>query len=183
MQFSRIKQAGLTTLELIVTIAIAGIIIGLAIPSFDSFTANSKVAAANNSLVFSLQLARSEAVERLLPTGLCVSANPDIEEAVCAPGAGYESGWIVYVDANGNGVRDSGGVEEIINRNSALSGAFRVTADTAFEDQIYFNDSGNSVNVAGIPLSGVIEIDYADGSQVRELTVSANGRVSTKTAP
>jgi len=163
-----------------VTIAIVATLLVIALPSFDSIISSNRIAAANNALVFSLQQARSEAIERLQPTAVCVSSNSHIEDAVCDADASYTSGWIAYVDVNGNGVRDTGAVEEIFSRMEPLSGAITVTPAAIFASQIYFNDSGGSTNTAGIPLSGVIEIKYGDGVQLRELTVSANGRVSTK---
>jgi len=173
------NERGFSLIELLVVLVIAGILLGVGLPSFKDFLATSKMADTNNALVHSIQLARSTAVERLEATGVCVSDAPMIDDASCAVGSNYNNGWLVYVDSDGDGVRDL--AEDILERVDAPGPAFTFEPTTTFENQIYFNDSGASINVAGVPISGTIEIDYGDGTQVRVISVSANGRVSTKT--
>ena len=170
---------GFSLIELMVTLAIAGILLAVGLPSFKDFMASSEMSATNNKLVYSVQMARSTALERLVATGVCASSNPMADDATCDAAADYNEGWIVYADDNGNGVRNNN--EEIVDRSDAPGTVFTFTPDAVFESQIYFNDSGNSINVAGVPVSGIIEVDYGNGIQERVITVSANGRVSTKT--
>lgn len=179
-RYSNVKR-GFSLIELVVVLAIAGILVAVGLPSFSDFLAKSKMAETNNLLVHSIQLARSTSVERLEPTGVCVSDSPMIDDAACTIGSSYKNGWLVYVDSDGDGLR--GAAEDILERVDAPGPAFTFTPSNTLENQIYFNDSGSSVNVAGIPISGSIGIDYAAGKQVREITVSANGRVTTKTLP
>jgi len=173
------NKSGFSLIELVVTLAIAGILLGVGLPSFKDFLAASKMAETNNALVHSIQLARSTSVERLEPTGVCVSDAPMIDDAVCSIGSNYNNGWLVYVDSDGDGFR--GIAEDILERVDAPGAAFTFAPSTMFENQIYFNDSGASVTVAGVPISGTIGIDYADGIQKRQISVSANGRVATET--
>ena len=178
MHLNLSKQHGFTLIELMVTIAIGGILLAVGIPSFQDFIAKSKVAETNNALVHSLQLARSASMERLEATGVCVSNDPMADDATCSKGASYNKGWLVYVDTDGNGER--GNNEDILDRGKAPGASFTFTPSAAFEEQIYFNDSGASTNVAGVPISGTIGLDYSDGLELRLITVSANGRVSTE---
>lgn len=173
------NKRGFSLIELMVTLAIGGILLAVGLPSFKDFIANSEMAATNNALVYSVQVARSTALERLVPTGVCISSNPMDDDASCDPSADYNQGWIVYADDDGNGVRGNG--EDIVNRKDAPGAAYLFSPTNVFADQIYFNDSGNSINVAGVPVSGTIDIDYGDGIQKRRISVSANGRVSTET--
>jgi len=172
---------GFTLIELMVTIAIGGVLLAVGLPSFQDFMANSRMAATNNSLVYSIQLARSTSMERLAPAGVCASSTPMADAATCDAGVGFESGWIVYGDDNSNGSRDAN--EEVMERVEAAGGAFTFTASDAIDDQIYFNDSGNSISTAGIPVFGTIDIVYGDNIEARQITVSANGRVSTEELP
>ncbi len=173
------NKRGFSLIELMVVLAVAGVLLGIGLPSFKDFLANSKMAETNNMLVHSIQLARSTSVERLESTGVCVSDAPMVDDAVCAIGSSYNKGWLVYVDSDGDGLR--GVAEDIIERVDAPGPAFTFAPTNTFENQIYFNDSGASTTVAGIPISGSIGVDYADGLQVRLITISANGRVTTET--
>jgi len=172
-------ERGFSMVELMVTLVIAGVLLGVGLPSFKDFLANSRIAETNNALVHSLHLARSTSVERLESVGLCVSDAPMLDDASCAIGSNYNNGWFVYVDANKDGLRSA--AEDILERVDAPGPAFAFAPSTQFENQIYFNDSGASITVAGQPISGDIRIDYADGMKVRLVSVSANGRVSSKT--
>ncbi len=164
-------------IELLVALAIGGILLSLALPSFKTFLGNNEIATTTNDFVYSLQTARSEAIKRSQNSGLCASSSPLAAAASCDVGAAYTDGWIVYVDDNNNSLRDL--AEDVIHRAEPRSGAFAFTPDAVFALQVYFDASGNSVNGAGIPLSGQINVDFAGGSEVRNINVSANGRIFT----
>lgn len=173
-----LQKNGFSLLELMIALGIASILLGLAVPSFQSFVGNSEMSATNNRFVYSLQTARSEAIKRSAPVGLCPSADPLADEPVCG-GASYANGWIVFVDSDLNGVRNA--TDEVVWQSEAASPAFTFTADNVFADRIYFNDSGTSMNPAGIPLSGSVRINYKGGNAIRDVSVAANGRITTDT--
>ena len=57
-------QRGLTLVELMVTIALLSLLLGLAMPSFGLWTRNAKVRTVSDSLITGVRLAQSEAVRR-----------------------------------------------------------------------------------------------------------------------
>ncbi len=177
MRSAKLTQAGFTLIELLVTLTIAAIVIGIGMPSFGTFMEQAKISTTTNDYVFSLHKARSEAVKRVTGAGLCASANSMAAGAMCTSGASYRDGWIVYADENANKQMDAG--EEVLHRIEARTGGFVFTPAAVFADQIYFNDSGNSVNVADVPISGAISISYGN-SDTRDVVVSANGRVTVE---
>lgn len=83
------RISGFTLVELVVTISIAGILLGLAVPSFKSIVTGYKLTAYANKLVSSLCFARSEAVKR----GVQISIRKKSATTMV-----WESGWDVFVD-------------------------------------------------------------------------------------
>jgi len=108
------KQTGFTLIELMFTIVVLAVLLGIGVPNFRDFVRNSRLTAAANDLLADVNLARSEAVKRRVPVTLCKSANG----TDCAAAAAAFTGWIVFVDdANplvdssddGNGVVNASG--------------------------------------------------------------------------
>lgn len=86
------KSRGFTFLELLVTIAIAAILVAVALPSFRGTIQRHRLRSAADNLQAAIDYARAEAVLRASYVSLCASA----DSATCSGAATYETGWIVY---------------------------------------------------------------------------------------
>jgi type IV fimbrial biogenesis protein FimT len=98
-------QYGFTLWELLITLLVAGILIGIGVPNVMEFQRNGNMTAAANQLLTGAIMARTEAVKRQSPVGLCLSANPTDPVPVCAPNAVADAstlGFVVWVDENNN---------------------------------------------------------------------------------
>ncbi len=95
-------QRGFTLWELLTTLAVAGVLLGVGVPNLMEFQRNNAMVSASNEMITGLYLARTEAVKRQVPITLCGSANPIAPAPVC--GFGGNGGFVVFVDENGNGV-------------------------------------------------------------------------------
>jgi type IV fimbrial biogenesis protein FimT len=93
-----LSSKGFTLVELIITVAIAAIILGIAVPSFQVFTANNRVTSANNSIVQGLNLARFTAVTSNEDIAICGST----DTSTCSD---WNTGWLVYNDADDATIR------------------------------------------------------------------------------
>lgn len=85
---------GFTLIELLVTLAVAAILLGIAMPAFSSFVQNSRLSTEANTLVYDMNLARSEAVKLDATVEVCASA----DHATCNS-MSWTDGWIVLCTA------------------------------------------------------------------------------------
>lgn len=114
-------KRGFTLIELIVTIAIAAILLTIAIPNFRTFSMNNRMATQANDLITALNLARSEAVKRSANVTVCASSN-----STSCTGT-WAQGWIVQHAAD-TPIR----VQQALSGNSTLSGGAEVAASVTF---------------------------------------------------
>jgi type IV fimbrial biogenesis protein FimT len=131
------QHRGFSLLELMVTLVVGGIVLGVGVPSFIEFRDNNTMIAQANDLVTGLYLARAEAVKRQVPITLCASADAMTPSPTC--GLGADNGYIVFVDdadplvdagTDGNAVVDDG--ELILMQHSAPGGSIDLFADSSY---------------------------------------------------
>jgi type IV fimbrial biogenesis protein FimT len=99
------KQGGFTIVELMFTVLVLAVLLGLGIPNFRDFLLNSRMSAQANDLLSGINLARSEAVKRRDAVTLCVGT----AAAGCTSGQ-FADGWIVFADEDADGTPDGGPV-------------------------------------------------------------------------
>ena len=98
-------HAGFSLTELLLTIALLGVVTGFAVPSFRTLQLDAARARQVNQFVQAIHLARSEAMKRNGIVSLC----PSQDALTCAaPGTDWDAGWIVFanLDRDSPAVRD-----------------------------------------------------------------------------
>lgn len=99
------RNSGFTLMELMVTLALAAVILSIGAPSFNEFRRNNRLTGVGNEFLGAVQTARTEAIKRQVPVAVCPSGNPTDAAATCT--AGPFSGWIVFVDTDNDCDRDA----------------------------------------------------------------------------
>lgn len=89
---------GFSLVELMITLLVAALVLGVGIPTLREFIATNQMAAAVNNFVSSVHAARSEAVKRRTNATLCASADWNNANPTCAPAGKISDGWIVFID-------------------------------------------------------------------------------------
>jgi type IV fimbrial biogenesis protein FimT len=166
---------GFTLIELMVTITVAGILMGIAVPAFSTFLKNDRDAGQANSLVSSFNYARSEAVKRASSNGITVC--PSSDGLNCDPAAvSWVEGWIVkYIDP-ANAAND-----QVLQTVPALNGTNTVTPVVGPPTGLTYQSSG----LTNAPAPGlVIRIcDVRGAAFARQVEVLSTGRVAASQTP
>jgi type IV fimbrial biogenesis protein FimT len=136
MSYSVAPARGFTILELMITIAVAGVLAAVAIPNMRDFIRNGRLTAVANDLQRSAQIARSEAIKRQRNVVVCASDDPSSATPACSYDA--FSGWIVFQDTNSNWQFDED--ELVIERHDLVHESLTVIND---------NDAIMSYSAAG----------------------------------
>ncbi|MFZ0467608.1 MAG: GspH/FimT family pseudopilin [Thiogranum sp.] len=159
------RENGFTLIELMVTLAIAGILLTVAIPSFNTTIKNNRIVTDANRLVSTIGLARSEAVKLGRTATVCVSA----DQATCTGETDWTLGWMVWVDANGNAALDAGEERGFVDAFPGNSVTF-----TSAASQIQFTSQGAATAAVTLDLC-----DDRAGETGRRINVSNTGRAAT----
>lgn len=124
---------GFTLIELMVTLAIATILLTIAVPNFVVFVQNNRLTSQANDLVTALNYARSEAIKGGAPVTVCGRAS----NTACGGATTWDAGYLVYADTNRNGAPDAG---EILQVRQQLEGGNSLRAGAS--TQITYQSSG-----------------------------------------
>jgi type IV fimbrial biogenesis protein FimT len=168
------RLRGVTLIELMITLAVAIVLLAIGIPAFQSIQANSRAAAQANALVTALNLARSEAVGRGSPVAVCARLN----DATCATTVNWLNGSLVFADP----VRDgTPAADELVKAFGPLRGQPFITVSPSSVALIRFESGGaRSSNPLSTRVKFQLDQAQTTGGQVRCICVSLNGQIKTE---
>lgn len=175
------KGDGFTLIELMVTIAIAAIVLTMGVPSFLSLIQNNRMITVTNDFVTDLNLARSEAIKRSSRVTLCKSA----DGATCIQEGDWSQGWIVFTDPNDNGDFDGADAGETLLRvHEALSDAQgTLMGNGEIDDYISYVGTGFTRTTTGAFQNGTLILcDDRGFDSGRAIVLNNTGRPATMLA-
>ena len=163
-------QAGFTLIELIVTLAIAAIVLTQGIPSFWTTIQNNKISTTTNDLVGDINLARSEAISRGVTVTLCRSDNPQAG-ASCGNAGAWNTGWLIYADDDNSGDFDPAN-DTLIRIGQPVSNTITLSSSAGVTGISYSsNGLTSSAATAVFAFCDSRGVDYGN-----ELRVNTTGR-------
>lgn len=160
---------GFTAIELLVTIAIAAILVSLALPDLRVFIQNNRLKTEASELYAALNFARTEAKANAAQVSLCVSSN----QTSCT-GATWNLGWLVWVDSNGNDAVNAG--ERILRARAAPDNGIVVTGSATI---IRFFADGTSSAPGGGFIFSVCD-DTRTGEKGRTIRIRTIGQTHSE---
>lgn len=115
------REGGFTLVELLIVMALTGILIAVGLPRLNQFSASRAMTSHIGLLASAMRVARSEAIKLGTRVSICPSLDPEsIGGPVCSGGANdWASGWIMFSDLGVVGTID--GNDRVIQVQGPLS--------------------------------------------------------------
>ncbi|MBL8268257.1 GspH/FimT family pseudopilin [Steroidobacter sp.] len=172
MQPTHTRAAGFTIIELMITVAVASILLAIGVPAFNDIIRNSRIATQTNTLVGALNYARGESAVRGMPISICAANN---DRTGCQSGAtSWVNGWVIFTDRSGTaGVVDAPGDEVLQTGLGPV--AFTITTTANF---VRFG-VGTTPSTARVLTVTPIDTNACATTGRRLVDVSLTGRITT----
>lgn len=177
------RSLGFSLLELMVTLAVAGVLTVIAIPALTTFVQDNAIASGTNQFLAAVNFARNTAITTHQPVVLCWSTSTATTPACNNTGAdGYEDGWVIFTDPDGNGASAGGDVlrrgalEKVAN--VTLRGSANVANHIRFSSLgalVAFDTSNNGGQIVVCDQRGWKD----SGAHAQVIDLATSGRVKS----
>ena len=174
------RGRGLTLIELLVALAIVGVLLSSSLPNWGAVLAERALRDRADALMQALMQARSEAIKRGTRVDVCPAAGD-----ACADGpAAWEAGWIVFADPDRDGGRDA--ADAVIARERAAPPGITIRGNRPVSDYVSYTSLGQARRIDGALQMGTFTV-CRPGRVARKVILASSGRVriadSTETCP
>lgn len=159
------RVPGFSLVELLVVIAVAAVLLGIAVSDLRSMIRHQQLKAALSDLFGAIDLTRSQAITR----GMRVYLAPS--------GDGWRSGWTVFVDKDGDGTPGEG--DELITTHGPVAEGIVITSgftSPRTPDYIAYNAGGRSCSHASSMAARWGTLSMTLDGQTRRIKINMLGR-------
>ncbi|MHB0807439.1 GspH/FimT family pseudopilin [Stutzerimonas nitrititolerans] len=161
------QNSGFTLIELMITLAVLAVVLGIAMPAISDFTIKQRVSSQANELMLSLAFARSEAVK----------LNQDIRVIPrTSTASGWSDGWCVGPASIGNNCNHA----DVIRVFSAANGVSITSFNTANPPKFVFSRDGTREGNINAELKVTSPKLDATSESARCITLSPLGRAESE---
>jgi type IV fimbrial biogenesis protein FimT len=166
-QFNLGTNAGFTLLELMVTVSIAAILLAVGVPSYVTFIDNNRVTSQANDMLYSVNMARSEAIKRGTEVRL-----------VSVAGSDWSTGWNLVADTNNDSDFDD--PADILMQWEALNGdgSLAIAATNSPTDTYMAFTSRGGLSPSNASFIFTLEPGDCDAIDSRIISLQPSGRAS-----
>lgn len=162
------RQHGMTIVEVMIVLAIAGILAAIGVPGFVDLIRTKNLVAAASDLKSDLTFARSEAVKRNRRVLVCPAGTA---ANTCGTSTDWSVGWLVCVDSDANGVCDAA-TTTAPNPLRLQAAIAQPTTVTGPNGAIRFSGGGEAPTASAFSVSGTWS-----GATVKALAVETSGLI------
>lgn len=162
------RVKGFTLIELMIAIAILGIIIGLAVPAMSDFAVRQRVSGQASEVMLALAFARSEAVKQNREIVVLPATNN---------AAGWSTGWCVGPASGADEMSNCADTDSLRNF-SASTGVSITSAFLASSPRLTFQRDGTCSLCGSTPFKITSDKLKATGNDARCIRISRQGRAS-----
>jgi type IV fimbrial biogenesis protein FimT len=169
---TRGDQQGFTLLELMVTLAVAGILLIIAQPALQGVVRSHRLTLAANELVGAANLARNEAIQRGSRVTL-VPCRWDDSSANCAAGSTWREGWALIAGPAEGSTELKVTSANLLRLFSSLPA--EVSMSNIAPGYLSYTRDGRALKWDGFPQNQTVTLSAGDGS--RQVIINRLGRV------
>lgn len=166
--------------ELVVVMVIVGILTALGTPTFKYVTTSNRIAGEINGLLGDMQYARTEAIKNGQTVSICISSAA-LSYTSCSPAGTttWQTGWIVFLDANGDGVYQSAN-DTILRTQQAFSGTDTFVPSSSPLSSISYNRMGYAPTGFNVTVNIKLHDSNSTRNYIRCLAVTPIGAATTE---
>lgn len=162
--------SGSIFVELLIGLCLIALVATLAAPMYGRWIASRQLANHAEFLAETLNRARSEAVKRGVRVDLCKT----IDLRQCAESGGWESGWLMFVDADRNGEIES--ADDVIRAEGPPGNGITIRANHPLDEYVSYTSFGYARQLSGALQMGTFVV-CKPGQNAIHVILANSGRV------
>ena len=164
------RVAGFSLIEVMIALAIFGLLLGLGMPAYRDWIASRQLANHAEYLAETLNQARSEAVKRSTRVNVCKS----VDGKQCANAGTWSAGWIMFADDNLDGRIEA--VESVIRHDGPPGNGITIAANHPLDNYVSYTTFGYARLLNGALQMGTFVV-CKPGQKAVDVVLANSGRV------
>lgn len=167
-------SAGITIIELVISLAVVSILATTGVPAFSNFIQSNKLSESAYDVLETIQLARSEAVKRRSRVVLCRSADPLLATPSCGgtPHT-WTTGWLVFASGDSNNTYEAA-TDTLLGVGLVASSNVTIITNSTSNNNLEYNSDGTTNESGGTARFAIC--DKRGGAYGRQIDVPPHGR-------